>query len=89
VLAPEAILITLVVVAIPFFTTRKFGAALLIGFALLPLFVWLLEGWLALVRYALVIDVFMLIRNLSGIKQIVAKGIIEDMIHDRQRKKIK
>jgi len=89
VLAPEAILITLVVVAIPFFTTRKFGAALLIGFGLLPLFLWLLEGWLALVRYALVIDVFMLIRNLSGIKQIVAKGIIEDMIHDRQRKKIK
>ena len=89
VLAPEAMLITLVVVAIPFFTTRKFGAALLIGFGLLPLFLWLLEGWLALVRYALVIDVFMLIRNLSGIKQIVAKGIIEDMIHDRQRKKIK
>ena len=89
VLAPEAMLITLVVVAIPFFTTRKFGAALLIGFALLPLFIWLLEGSLALVRYALVIDVFMLIRNLSGIKQIVAKGIIEDMIHDRQRKKVK
>jgi glycerol-3-phosphate acyltransferase PlsY len=89
VLAPEAMLVTLVVVAIPFFTTRKFGAALLIGFALLPLFVWLLEGWLALVRYALAIDVFMLIRNLSGIKQILAKGIIEDMIHDRQRKKIK
>ncbi len=89
VLAPEAMLITLVVVAIPFFTTRKFGAAILIGFALLPLFIWLLEGWLALVRYALVIDVFMLIRNLSGIKQIVAKGIIEDMIHDGQRKKIK
>lgn len=89
VLAPEAMLITLVVVAIPFFTTRKFGAALLIGLGLLPLFLWLLEGSLALVRYALVIDVFMLIRNLSGIKQIVAKGIIEDMIHDRQRKKIK
>jgi len=89
VLAPGAMLITLVVVAIPFFTTRKFGAALLIGLGLLPLFLWLLEGSLALVRYALVIDVFMLIRNLSGIKQIVAKGIIEDMIHDRQRKKIK
>jgi len=89
VLAPEAMLITLVVVAIPFFTTRKFGAALLIGFGLLPLFVWLLEGSLALVRYALVIDVFMLIRNLSGIKQIVAKGIIKDMIYDRYRKKVK
>ena len=89
VLAPEAMLITLVVVAIPFFTTRKFGAAILIGFGLLPLFVWLLEGSLALVRYALVIDVFMLIRNLTGIKQIVAKGIIKDMIYDRYRKKVK
>ena len=88
-LAPEAMLITLGVAAIPFFTTRKFGAALLIGFGLLPLFIWLLEGWLALVRYALVIDVFMLIRNLSSIKQIVAKGIIKDMIHDRHRKKVK
>jgi glycerol-3-phosphate acyltransferase PlsY len=87
VLAPEAMLITLVAVAIPFFTTRKFGAALLIGFGLLPLFIWLLEGSLALVRYALVIDFFMLIRNLSGIKQIVAKGIIKDMIYDRHRKK--
>lgn len=89
VLAPEAMLITLVVVAIPFFTTRKFGAALLIGFALLPLFIWLLEGSLALVRYALVIDAFMLIRNLSGIKQIVTKGIVKDMIYDRYRKKVK
>jgi glycerol-3-phosphate acyltransferase PlsY len=89
VLAPEAMLITLVVVAIPFFTTRKFGAALLIGFALLPLFIWLLESSLALVRYALVIDAFMLIRNLSGIKQIVSKGIIKDMIYDRYRKKVK
>ncbi len=89
VLAPEAILITLVVIAIPFFTTRKFGAALLIGFALLPLFIWLLESSLALVRYALVIDAFMLIRNISGIKQIVSKGIIKDMIYDRYRKKVK
>jgi glycerol-3-phosphate acyltransferase PlsY len=89
VLAPEAMLITLVVVAIPFFTTRKFGAALLIGFALLPLFIWLLESSLALVRYALVIDAFMLIRNLSGIKQIVSKGIIKDMIYERYRKKVK
>ena len=89
VFAPEAILVTLAVVAIPFFTTRKFGAAILIGFALLPLFVWLFEGSLALVRYALVIDVFMLIRNLSIIKQIVGKGIIKDMIHDRHRKKVR
>ena len=94
VLAPGAMLITLVVVAIPFFTTRKFPAAILIGvalaclgFILLPLFIWLLEGSLAMVRYALVIDVFMLIRNLTGIKQIVTKGIIRDMIYDRHRKK--
>ena len=96
VLAPQAILITLVVVVIPFFTTRKFSAAILIGialvvvgFALLPLFIWLLEGSLSLVRYVLAIGIFMLVRNLSGIKQILTKGIINDMIHDRQQKKVK
>jgi glycerol-3-phosphate acyltransferase PlsY len=89
VLAPKAILVTLAVVAIPFFTTRKFMAALFIGFGLLPLFIWLLEGSLMLVRYALVIDLFMLVRNLPDIKQILAKGIMKDIIHDRQRKKVK
>ena len=89
VLAPETILDTLAVVAIPFFTTRKFMAALFIGFGLLPLFVWLFEGSLMLLRYVLVIDLFMLVRNLSGIKQVLAKGIIKDIIHDRQQKKVK
>jgi len=89
VLAPEAILVTLAVVAIPFFTTRKFMAALFIGFGLLPLFVWLFEGSLPLVRFVLIIDLFMLVRNLPDIKQILAKGIMKDMIHDRQQKKVK
>jgi len=89
VLAPEAILVTLVIIAIPFFTTRKFAAAILIGFGLLPLFAWLFEGSLALVRYALAIDGFMLIRNLSGLKQVLAKGVIKDMIHDRHQRKVK
>jgi glycerol-3-phosphate acyltransferase PlsY len=89
VLAPQATLATLVIVAIPFFTTHKFSAAILIGFALLPLFVWLLEGSLMLVRYVLAIDLFMLIRNLSGIKQVLAKGVIKDIIYDRQQKKVK
>jgi glycerol-3-phosphate acyltransferase PlsY len=89
VLVPKATLVTLAVVAIPFFTTRKFGAAILIGFALLPLFVWLLGGSLELVCYALAIDLFMLVRNLSVIRQILAKGVIKDMIHDRHQKKVK
>ncbi len=89
VLVPMAAVVMLVVVAIPFFTTRKFGGAVLVGFALLPLFVWLLEGSLWLVRYALAVDLFVLIRNLSDIRQILAKGIIKDMIWDRQRKKAK
>jgi glycerol-3-phosphate acyltransferase PlsY len=89
VLAPEAILVTLAIIAIPFFTTRKFMSALFIGFGLLPLFVWLLEGSLSLVRYVLVIDLFMLIRNLPSIKQVLSKGIIKDMIYDRQQKKVK
>jgi len=89
VLAPEAILVTLAVVAIPFFTTRKFMAALFIGFGLLPLFVWLFEGSLPLVRFVLVIDLFMLVRNLPDIKQVLGKGVIRDMIYDRHKKKVK
>jgi acyl phosphate:glycerol-3-phosphate acyltransferase len=95
VLAPLSMLVTLVIVAIPFFTTRKFSAAILIGialvvvgFALLPLFIWLFEGSLMLVRYVLAIGIFMLVRNLSGIKQVLAKGVIKDMIYDRQQKKV-
>jgi glycerol-3-phosphate acyltransferase PlsY len=87
VLAPTAALITLAVVAIPFFATRKFAGAIIIGFALLPLFIWLLEGSFPLVAFALAIDVFMLIRNLPDIRQVLTKGIVKDMIHDRQRKK--
>jgi glycerol-3-phosphate acyltransferase PlsY len=89
VLAPKAILVTLAVVAIPFFTTRKFTGAIIIGFALLPLFVWLLEGSLTLVRYVLVIDLFMLVRNLSNIRQVLAKGVTKDIINDRRQKKAK
>ena len=89
VLAPEAMLVTLAIIAIPFFTTRKFTAAILIGFALLPLFAWLFEGSLPLVRYVLAVDLFMLVRNLSGIKQVLAKGVIKDMIYDRHQKKVK
>jgi glycerol-3-phosphate acyltransferase PlsY len=89
VLAPRAILVTLAVIAIPFFTSRKFTAAILIGFALLPLFVWLFEGSLWLVRYALAIDLFMLVRNLHGLKQVLAKGIMKDMLYNRHQKKVK
>lgn len=87
VLAPKATLVALVVIAIPFFASRKFVGAIIIGFALLPLFVWLLEGSLSLVRYALAIDLFMLIRNLPDIRRVLAKGIVRDMIYDRQSKK--
>ena len=89
VLASTAALVTLAVVAIPFFASRKFAGAIIIGFALLPLFIWLLEGSLSLVRYALAIDVFMLIRNLPDIRRVLAKGIAKDMIYDRQHKKTK
>jgi hypothetical protein len=41
------------------------------------------------VRYALVIDLFMLIRNLPDLRQVLTKGIMKDIIHDRQQKKMK
>jgi glycerol-3-phosphate acyltransferase PlsY len=89
VLAPKAILVTLVVLAIPFFTSRKFTGAIIVGFGLLPVFIWVFEGSLELVRYALAIDLFMLVRNLSGIRQVLAKGIMKDIIYDREHKKVK
>ncbi|MGQ9546288.1 MAG: glycerol-3-phosphate acyltransferase [Dehalococcoidia bacterium] len=89
VLAPKATLAMLAVVAIPFFTTRKFTGALIIAFAFLPPLIWLLEGSLTLVRYALIVEAFMLIRNLGSIRQVVAKGIIKDMVYDKQGKEPK
>jgi glycerol-3-phosphate acyltransferase PlsY len=94
VLAPKATIVTLAIVLIPFFVTLKFSSAILIGFALgclgfvlLPLFIWLLEGSLMLLCYVLAIDIFMLVRNLSGIKQILSKGIMKDIIFDMRQKK--
>jgi glycerol-3-phosphate acyltransferase PlsY len=89
VLAPTSTLVTLVVVAVPFFASRRFGGAVIIGLALLPLFVWLLGGSLSLICYALAIDLFMLLRNLPDIRRVLAKGIIKDMIYDRHQKKVK
>jgi acyl phosphate:glycerol-3-phosphate acyltransferase len=86
VLAPAPMLVTLVVIAIPFFASRKFGGAIIIGFALLPLFVWLFEGSIELVRYVLALDLFMLVRNVFDIKRVVSKGIIRDMISERNGK---
>ncbi len=95
VLAPQSTLVALAIVVIPFFATLKSSAAILIGvalgglgFALLPMLVWLFEGSLMLVCYVLAIDIFMLVRNLSRVRQVLAKGIIKDMIYDRQRKKV-
>ena len=94
VLAPQSALVTLAIVVIPFSVTLRFSGAILIGvalgfvgFALLPLFIWLLEGSLMLVCYALTIDIFMLFRDLSRIKQVLATGAIKDMKYNRQRKK--
>jgi acyl phosphate:glycerol-3-phosphate acyltransferase len=91
VLAPKTVLVALVILLIPFFITLKSSAAIPIGFALaclgfalLPLFIWLWQGSLVLACYVVAIDIFMLVRNLSRIKQIMSKGIIKHMIYDRR-----
>ena len=95
VLASQSALVTLLIVAIPFFATLRFSAAILIGvalgfvgFVLLPLFIWLLEGSVMLVCYVLAIDIFMLVRNLARIKPLLAKGVIKDLICRGQRRKL-
>ncbi|MFO7772991.1 MAG: glycerol-3-phosphate acyltransferase [Dehalococcoidia bacterium] len=89
VLAPWATLVALAIIAVPFFTTRNFTFAILIGFGLLPVFIGLFGGWPALVLYAVAVDLFMLVRNLPGVKQVLAKGAMKDMIGARQQKKVK
>ncbi|MBC8274700.1 MAG: glycerol-3-phosphate acyltransferase [Chloroflexi bacterium] len=69
VLSPMAMGIVLVIIAIPILTTRNFAFAVFIGLVLLPLFIWLLGGSLMLVLYFLVIDAFMLGRNLPVLKR--------------------
>ncbi len=69
VLAPAAIGIVLVIVAIPFFTTRNFAFAVFIGLLLLPLLTWLFGGSLMLVLFSLLVDIFILGKNLSVLKR--------------------
>lgn len=68
ILAPVAMLADLVIIAIPVFTSRKFAVSLTIGFGLLPLLMWAFGSPIILVYYALVINAFMLLSNLSFIK---------------------
>jgi glycerol-3-phosphate acyltransferase PlsY len=79
VLAPVAMGIALVIIAIPILTTRNFAFAAFIGLLSLPLLIWLLYvllfgGSLMLVWYSLVIDAFMLGRNLPVLKRAWPKG---------------
>lgn len=69
VLAPVAMGIVLAIIAIPVLTTRNFAFAAFAGLTLLPLLVWLFGGSLMLILYSLIIDVFMLGRNLPVLKR--------------------
>jgi glycerol-3-phosphate acyltransferase PlsY len=69
VLAPVETVIVLIIIAIPVLTTRNFAFAAFIGLILLPLLVWLFGGSLMLILYSLIIDVFMLGRNLPVLKR--------------------
>jgi len=90
VLAPKIVLVVLAILLIPFFITLKSSTAVPIGFALaclgfvlLPLLIWLWQGSPALACYVLAIDIFLLVRNLSRIKQVLYKGTLRHVIYDR------
>ena len=79
VLAPVAMGIALVIIAIPVLTTRNFAFAAFIGLFLLPLLIWLFYvrlfgDSLMLVWYSLVIDAFMLGRNIPVLKRAWPRG---------------
>jgi glycerol-3-phosphate acyltransferase PlsY len=75
VLAPKAVLVVLVIVAIPFFTTRNFAFTIFVGFALLPLLIWLFGGSVVVIFYSLAIDIFMVARNLPVLKRAWPKRV--------------
>jgi acyl phosphate:glycerol-3-phosphate acyltransferase len=68
VLSPLAILISLVIIAIPVFRSRNFAFEISIGFALLPLFIFLFGYSISLVLYAVFIDLYLLLTNISQTK---------------------
>jgi len=70
VLAPVAIIITLVPLGAVIFITRHIFASILIMGPFLPLIVWLIEGSTALTLYALTIVVLLLFRNRHRLKEI-------------------
>jgi acyl phosphate:glycerol-3-phosphate acyltransferase len=68
VLSPLAILASLVIIAIPVFRSRNFALAISIGFALLPLFILFFGYSISLVLYAIFIDLYLLLTNISQTK---------------------
>ena len=66
VLAPEAMAITFVLLAIPYYFTRRIFTAMCIVGPLLPLLIWQFEASPVLVVYSVACLFFMGIRNLPG-----------------------
>ena len=70
VLAPEAMAITFVLLAIPYYFTRRIFYAICIVSPILPLLVWQFEGSIVLALYAVSLIIFMGIRNLPSLQEI-------------------
>ena len=72
VLTPEAMAITFVLLAIPYYFTRRIFIAICIVGPLLPLLVWQFEGSAALTVYSVALLFFMGVRNLPDPAEIRA-----------------
>lgn len=86
VLVPREFAISLAIIAIVIVVTSNIRLAIAVGLVFLPLFIWLLNGSVMLISYALAISFFLAIRTVIGSGESLAttdkkKGLIFDREH--------
>jgi len=68
-LAPKEMGIVFGIMAIPFFITRNVAFTICVGFAFIPLLIWLFGGSVVLIFYSLAILIFIGVRSLPDARQ--------------------
>jgi len=86
-LAPIEFAISFGVIMIVIIITSNARLSSAVGLALLPLFIWLFGGELALIIYSLALPIFCILKSMTRLKSDLAKsGVKGNFIFDRQYK---
>jgi glycerol-3-phosphate acyltransferase PlsY len=71
-LAPQAMAVLLVMMAITICFTRRVFPMLCITFPFLPLLIWIFDGSIMLILYSIAIVIYLVYRNWQGLKALLA-----------------